>query len=158
MIKNFGQWKVVNDGIETNVGYEYLWISKKDIMARDTSYANTLMKGPSIDKRSLRTAFRYSYKYFHAMTKYTSKSHPGIYKEMVAEFKDVEWQKSVNGNYITQVFKGIIITVYKNSKDRWAWVYDGIYSKSSYKKPETAKKMAYASYYWLYNHVDKPFL
>ncbi len=31
MIKNFGQWIVVKDGIETSVGYGYCWISKDDV-------------------------------------------------------------------------------------------------------------------------------
>ena len=46
MIKNFGQWQVVKDGIETVPGGEYYWISKEDIMDKNTAYAKELMKFP----------------------------------------------------------------------------------------------------------------
>lgn len=152
MIKNFGQWIVVKDGIETSVGYGYCWISKDDVMSKNTSYAKTLMQEPSINIKSLQEAFEFAYRYFHAMTTYSAKSHPQIHKKMMSEFKELQWHKSERGNYTTPIFEGFNITVFKNEKDRWAWVYDDIFSKGTYTNVETAKKKAFASYCWL-SHI-----
>ena len=125
MIKIFGQWKVVNEGIVTIPGCEYYWISKENIMQNDTEYAKKLMKCPSVNNQSLRKAYRYAYKYFHAMTKFTSKSHPEIYKAMMAEFKELQWYKS-NKGLTTKTSEGLNITVFRADDDKWKWVYDEI--------------------------------
>jgi len=153
MIKNFGQWEVVKDGIQTIAGYEYFHISKDKIMNNDRTLARRLMEISSINKKSLISAFEYAYRYFHAMSKYTAKSHPEEYKHMSAQFKDLTWIKTEKGNFTVRTPEGINITVYKNSKGRWAWIYNDIHSQGSYKNMETARKKAFASYYWLYKHI-----
>ena len=153
MIKNFGQWIVVKDGIETSIGYEYCWISKEDVMSKNTSYSDKLMENPSIYDKSLTQALEFAYKYFHAMTQYSAKSHPQIHKKMMSERKELKWYKSAKGNYTDQISEGFNITVYENNNGRWEWVYDNIFSKRTYKDMETAKKKAFASYYWLYRHI-----
>lgn len=154
MIKSFGQWIVVKDGIETAVGYEYWSIPKNNIMQKNVSLANELCKMPSINNKSLSDAFKFAYMYFHAMTSYSAKSHPEIHKKMMSEFKELEWHKSAKGNYTVQVSEGFNITVFKK-KDRWVWVYEDIFSKGTYANVETAKKKAFASYYWFYEYIKK---
>ena len=97
MIKNFGQWQMVRDGIETISGSEYYWISKQDVMSKNTAYTKELMKFPTVNNQSLITTFKYAYKYFHAMTKFTTKSHPEIYKAMINELNKLEWCESEKG-------------------------------------------------------------
>ncbi len=155
MIKNFGQWIVVKDGIEMTVGYGYWSISKEDIMQKNVSLAKELCKMPSINNKSLSDAFKFAYRYFHAMTPYSAKSHPEIHKKMISEFKELQWHKSAKSNYTVQVSEGFNVTIFKNDKNRWAWVYDGVFSKGNYTNVETAKKKAFASYYWFYRHIKK---
>ena len=152
MIKSFGQWRVVKDGIETAPGCEYFWISKKDIMNKNTAHAEELKKLPNIHYPSLVTAFGYAYKYFHAMTKYTMKSHPEVYEAMMDEFNELQWHESENG-FTAETSEGFNISVFRHNNEKWKWVYDDIFSGSSYKSMETAKKKAYSSFYWLHKHI-----
>jgi len=112
------------------------------------------MKDTMVNNQSLTRAFKYAYKYFHAMTKFTSKSNPEIYKAMISEFNRLEWDKSSKG-FTAKTSDGFYITVFVNSKEKWKWAYDEIFSSGSYKSIETAKKKAYSSYYWLYKHIKK---
>ncbi|MHB9069642.1 MAG: hypothetical protein ACYC54_04655 [Sedimentisphaerales bacterium] len=155
MIKSFGQWNVVSDGIETNRYFTtYHWISKKDIMNRNTDSARNTLECPGVNKDSLIKAFKYAHKYFHAVKpSYSVKSDPEIYKEMLDEFETVRWVTSVAGNFTVLVDEGFNITVYKNKKGRWTWVFADIYSKNAYKNIDAAKKKAFASYYWVYRHL-----
>jgi len=148
----FDSWKVVKDGIETVPGYEYQWISKADIMTRNMEKVRVILMIPGVDEQSLRKAFMYAYRYFHAMTKYSLKTHPEVYRSMMMEYQELKWHES-NKGFTARTSEGLYITVFRDDNTKWKWVFDGIFSNSSYKNMETAKKKAYASYYWLYKHI-----
>lgn len=154
MTKYFGSWKIVDDGIETVPGCQYYWISREDIMNKNVDLVNSISKIPGSYRQSMMKALVYAYKYFHAMTKYSHSSHPEIYNAMMSKYKELEWQESPKG-YTARTSAGINITVFRNGKNGWKWVFDEVYSKSSYANVKTAKKKAYASYYWYYDHIKK---
>jgi hypothetical protein len=73
---------------------------------------------------------------------------------MQSEYSWLKWGMSPKGNYILQVSNGFFITIYPHPNDgRWTWVFDGIFSNRTYKSADSAKKKAYAGFYWLYRHI-----
>jgi hypothetical protein len=56
MIKSFGQWIVVNEGIETGYWHPYYGVSKYDIMNKDMSEIDELLNNPAINRQSLQNA------------------------------------------------------------------------------------------------------
>jgi hypothetical protein len=153
MIKSFGQWIVVNEGIETGYWHPYYGVSKYDIMNKDMSEIDELLNNPAINRQSLQNACNYGYRYFHALNQYST-SHPHIYSQMMAEYEGLKWGLSLNGNYTLQVPEGFTITVYKKpDTERWTWVFHDIYCHRTFKSSGTAKKKAYAGYYWFYKHI-----
>jgi hypothetical protein len=154
-IKRFKEWVVVKDGIQTVPGMPYFYISKEEIMSLDFTNLQRFLKLQWVKKNALKRAYSYAYEYFHAMTFYTKKSHPETYKAMSECYELIKWGISVSGNHIFEVPEGFYITIFRDKKrpNRWTWAYKEFYCPRSYANLETAKKKAFASYYWLYQHI-----
>ena len=154
MSKRFNQWVFNKKGIKTKPGSEYLYITKEDIINRNSIPVKNIRQNIRVNIKDFNEAYDYACRYFCATAKYTMKSHPDIYKEMITMYNNIEWYGSAKG-YTTKVPEGFNITIYsdKKKKDRWRWVFDGLYSLDLYDNAETAQKKAFASYYWLYKHI-----
>jgi len=154
-IKRFEEWVVVKDGIQTVPGMSYLFISKEEIMELDFVNLQRFLKFQWVKKNALKRAYSYAYEYFHAMTFYTEKSHSEIYKAMSERYELIQWFINVSGYHIYKVPEDFYITVFRDKKkpNRWTWAYKECYCPRSYANFDTAKKKAFASYYWLYHHI-----
>lgn len=154
-IKRFKEWVIVQDGIQTVPGMPYWYISKEEIMSLDLTNVRRFLKFKGVNEKALKNAYSYAFKYFHAMTFYTKKSHPVIYKVMSEHYELIKWFINASGNHIFKVPEDFYITIFrdKNRPNRWTWAYEEFYCPKSYANFETAKKKAFASYYWLYKHV-----
>jgi hypothetical protein len=56
--------------------------------------------------------------------------------------KSLEWKQHSNGNWVTQVHSGLLVTVFRRKDGRWAFVCDNNFSEDDYWCSEAAKQVA----------------
>ncbi len=147
--KIFGQFRVKRDYIDTVSGYPYIQIDRKDIINKNPQPIASLISRRWVSRSDLAEAYQYARRYYYQFVTLTKKSNPRRYNQMMEELNQLSWKMNAKGNHVTVTEQGDSITVFKDpsSSDRLKWVTGGIFSHSSYKRLDDAKKRAFKHYF-----------